>query len=659
MNETVQKSMYSTLGLISVAVLLLAVIALSNTMLRGLRLDLTENQLYTLSDGTLAILQKIDEPINLYFFFSKGAAQDFTSVNIYAKHVRETLEEMAELADGRLKLTIIDPEPFSDEEDRAVQLGVQAIPLNDGTKTLYFGLAATNAVGDTAVIPFFSTDRQSLLEYDLSKLIYQLSQAQKPVVGLLSTLQMDGGFDARRMQAKPPWTVVEQLRQFFEVRNLETDTKAIPEDIDLLVLAHPADLNPTTLYAIDQFVMRGGNLLVFVDPYAESVTAMGPGEQAVAPQSDLSPLLTTWGVRLRPDEVIGDALYALRVTTDPAKPPTRHYAMLGVRASTLNQDDVITKGLESINLAFAGAVESVDDANTDFTPLITSSDKAKPLPSFRVQPGLDPTELQRGFTPSGETYTLAARISGQANSAYPEGPPVADDTSAQEEQDKSNEIDETNQAAKPADSAQQEHISTQSHIGKSEGPINVVVVADTDLLTDRLWVRLDNFFGRQLATPFADNADLVINAVDNLLGSSDLISIRSRAGYSRPFDRVNALRLEAENRFRTKEQQLQTRLRDTERKINELQRQKGEGGSTIVLNAEQQATVKGFQDDLIQTRKELRTVRHELNRNIENLGTALKFINIVLVPLLLSIGVIVFVLVRRRRNATTMVGDNV
>ncbi len=658
MNESVQKSMYSTLGLISIAVLLLAVIALSNTMLRGLRLDLTENQLYTLSDGTRSILQKIDEPINLYMFFSKAAAQDFTSVGIYAKHVRETLEEMTELAEGKLKLTIIDPEPFSDEEDRAVQLGVQAIPLNDGTNTLYFGLAATNALGETAVIPFFSTDRQALLEYDLTKLIYQLSQAEKPVVGLLSTLDMDGGFDARRMQAKQPWIVLEQLRQFFEVRSLEVEIETVPEDIDLLVVAHPADLNPATLYAIDQFVLRGGNLLVFVDPYAESVTALrAGGEQGVAQQSDLSPLLSTWGVRLRPDEVIGDARYALRVTTDPAQPPARHYAMLGVRGSTLNQDDVITRGLESINLAFAGILEPLDDAKMDFTPLITTSDKAMPLPSFRVQPGLDPAELQRGFKPSGNTYVLAARISGSANSAYPDGPPAAQDTAAEDLQDPSSAGDEPDQAVKQEDPAQAGP-NTDTHKRTSTNPINVVVVADTDVLTDRLWVRLDNFFGRQIATPFADNADLMINAVDNLLGSSDLISIRSRAGYSRPFDRVNALRLEAEGRFRAKEQELQARLQETERKINELQRQKGEGGSAIVLDAEQQATIKGFQRDLIQTRKELRTVRHELNKNIENLGTALKFINIVLVPLLLSIAVIVFILVRRRKHTTELMGKH-
>ncbi len=647
MSETSTQSM-SVASLAIVGILLLAVIALSNTLLRGVRLDLTENKLYTLSEGSRAILGKLDEPINLYFFYSKRVAQGLPSIHNYGKRVREMLEEMAEAAAGKLELKVIDPEPFSDEEDRAVQLGVQAVPLSGGNETLYFGLAASNAVGENAVIPYFSTDRQSLLEYDLSKLIYQLNQAKKPVVGLLSSLNVSGGFDPQRMQATSSWIVFEQLEQFFEVRKLETEMTSVPDDVDLLVIVHPSGLQGSALYAIDQFVLGGGNALVFVDPYAESAQgSVMRGAPTIPTNSELKPLLETWGVRMRANEVLGDAQYALRVSYDPSKAPAHHYAILGMRADSLNQDDVITRGLDRINIGFGGILEPIEKAETDFIPLIRSSDKAMAIPSFKVQPGSDPVEIQRSFRPTGKTYVLAARISGKVNSAYPGGPPPAnEDSGGEDEQGDSGEQQENKDNSNKA--------ITREHISASKESINVVIFGDSDLLTDRMWVQVEEFFGRRIAAPVADNADLVINAVDNLLGSSDLISIRSRASYARPFERVDELRFKAESQFRAKEQELQTRLRETEQKISDLQQQKGAEGSAMILSVEQNEAIKGFQQELLETRKELRNVQHELNRNIETLGTVLKFINIVLVPILLSLGVIIFIFVRRKRTRAAL-----
>lgn len=652
MSEGIHKPLFSVAGLVIIAVLLLAVIALSSTVLRGMRLDLTENKLYTLSEGSHSILSKIDEPIHLYLFYSREIAQGLPSISNYAQRVREVLSEMAEVAGGKLKLTVVDPEPFSEQEDRAVQLGIQTVPLSGTDGNLYFGLAATNAVGETAVIPYFSSDRASLLEYDLSKLVYELNQTKKSVIGLLSTLPMHAGIDPRRMQATPAWVVVEQLRQFFEVRKLENDIATVPDDIDLLVLVHPAGLEDGTLYAIDQFVLSGGKALVFVDPYAESAQAGGLPDQSTSPQSDLKPLLAAWGARLHDSEILGDARYALRVSTDPSEAPTRHYAILSVPQNTMNQDDVITRGLERVNIALGGILEPIEGASTEFVPLIRSSNSAMPLPSFRIQPQLDPSELQRGFQPTGKQYVLAARITGKANSAFPEGPPASED------EDTADQTAAEKAAEEPGEDKAVTERSNKAHVAESAEPINVVVIADTDVLTDRLWVGLERFFGRQIAVPFADNGDLVINAVDNLLGSSDLISIRSRASYARPFERVDQLRLEAESRLRAKEQALQTRLQATERQLAELQSKKGEAGHAIILSAEQQAAINGFQQEVLNTRKELRGVRHELNKSIENLGTALKFINIVLVPLLLTIGVIIFTVVRHKRASAALLNPD-
>lgn len=650
MSDTSTKSM-SYISLAVVGVLLLAVIALSSFLLRGMRLDLTENQLYTLSQGTRSILSKIDEPIHLNFFYSEQVAQGLPSIHDYGKRVGEMLAEMAEVSQRKLEVTRIDPEPFSNEEDRAVQLGIQAVPLSNNNETLYFGLAASNAVGENAVIPYLSTDRQSLLEYDLSKLIYQLNQAKKPVVGLLSSLNVSGGFDAQRMRATPPWLAFEQLEQFFQVRKLETNLKSVPEDVDLLLIVHPNQLSDSALYAIDQFVLAGKHAVVFVDPYAESALArLGANSPPSPTQSDLKPLLQAWGVRYHADEIVEDAKYALKVSFNPAEAPEHHYAILGIRAGSLDQDDVITRGLERINMGFSGALEPIKDAGTEFTPLILSSDNAMMAPSSEVQGSENPAEMQRNFTPTGKSYVLAARLGGKVKTAFPQGKP------AEKPQKNENGQTKDDKESKSKPNASQEDDKKQNHLG--QGTINVVVVGDTDLLTDRLWVQTDEFFGRRVATPIADNADFLINAVDNLLGSSDLIGIRSHAGYARPFDRVEALRLEAESQFRAKEQELQARLRETEKKINSLQGPKDEGTGALILSAEQSEAIKGFQQELLATRKELRNVRHELNKNIENLGTTLKLINILLIPLLLIIGGVVLVIMRgkRARKAQAPIG---
>ncbi len=529
------------------------------------------------------------------------------------------LEEFAQLSGGTLNLEIVNPEPFSEAEDRAVELGVQAVPLAGG-ETLYFGLAATNAVGETGAIPYFSPARQQSLEYDLSKLIFEMSRTEKPVVGLLSTLDVAGGFNIQTGQSTPAWAILEQLRRFFEVERLDTDITRVPDKLDLLMLVHPAELTPATRYAIDQFVLRGGRALVFVDPIAmttQTATNAADPQSRTPDASDLEKLLAAWGVRLRPGEVVIDAQYAMQMASSLGEPPTYHYAVLTLPPKALNQSDVITRGLQSINMAFSGVLEQVNGANTTFMPLASSSDDSMLMSVFQAKAADSPRALQRGFEATGKTYSLAARIRGPATTAFPDGPPAGADQSEDD-----------------------------AHLVKSIKPINVVVVADTDLLTDRLWVQVESFFGQQIATPWADNGEFAINAVDNLLGSSALIGIRSRESYSRPFEVVDDLRREAEQRFRAKEEELQARLEQTERKLNELQSQQG-AGDGLILSPEQRQAIERFQQDKLDIREELRAVRHELNKDIEALGTTLKLINIALVPLLFISGVIAFKLLRR------------
>lgn len=650
-DKSLHRPLYAVLGLVITALLALAVIALSDTTLRGVRLDLTEHRIYTLSPGTRAILSKIDEPIHLYFFYSRGLAQSYPSVSTYAQRVQDMLEEMAQIAGDKVQLSLIDPEPFSEEEDRAVQLGIKRIPLGSTGETLFFGLAGTNAVGQTEAIPYFSRQREALLEYDIAKLIYQLSQDHKPVVGLISGLEMGGGVDPGSMRVRTAWVVLEQLRQLFELRDLEQDLEEIPEDVALLMLVHPTELTPQARYAIDQFVLGGGHVLVFLDPYADAATL--PSMMGARPQegSYLPVLLKAWGARMREDEVVGDAYYALRATTDPAKAPIRDYTTIGVRSPGLNEEDIITRGLEQIDLAYAGILEPVEGSDVTFSPLIESSDQAMPIPVSRIHPGLDPAALQRGFRPTGRHYVLAARLTGKAHTAFPDGPPPAqaDDPPGPHAATEAAPDKDRGEAAPNEGPDSPAETQKSGHLAESKSPINVVVVADTDLLSDRLWVTVDSFFGQRIATPFASNGDLVTNAVDNLLGSDDLISIRARASFSRPFTRVEALRIEAEGRLREQEEALKARLAETEKRLKALQSQKGPDDS-LILSDEQRKAIHQLEQDVLQTRKALRAVQHDLNRNIERLGSVLKFLNIVLVPLLLTIALAVFVWRRRHRH---------
>lgn len=617
-------------GLLITAVLSVAVIAASAVFFRGARIDLTQNDLYTLSDGTHNILSSLEEPVTLYFFYSEEAARGIPPITNYAQRVREMLEEMAEASSDKINLEIINPEPFSEEEDRATELGVQAVPLNAAGDNLYFGLAGTNALDTTESIPFFQPEREELLEYDLAKLVYQLGQSDKPVVGVMSSLPIMGSFDPRGGQ-QPGWMIIDHLRQFFDVRKVEEAATSIEEDIDLLMIVHPSKLPPETLYVIDQFVLSGGNALVFVDPYSEPAARMaaagGMTAEPVSASSDLPELLNAWGLRLKPNEVLGDGRYALPVQVSQNAPPVYHLAMHGLDAEALDQDDVVTQGLDSVNVGVPGILEAIADSGLEFVPLLRSSTESMPIPANRIQPNLDPGLLHQGFIPSGVQYALAARVRGKAKSAFPDGAPV--------------DGEDAEKAAAEEKAA---------HIAESGNDINVIVVADTDFLSDHLWVRVQNFLGQRIASPWAGNGDLVINAVDNLLGSSDLIGIRSRASFTRPFDRVEEIKREADAQFRSTEQELQDRLRETERKLSQLQSQKDDQSATI-LSAEQRDELEKFTQAKVDIRKQLRDVRHQLDRDIESLGFWVKAINIALIPLLLIVFSALLASARARRRS--------
>jgi len=617
---------YVTLLLIVLA-FVVAVVA-ANAWLRGMRVDLTENNLYTLGEGTQAVLDDIDEPINLYFFFSNEATANLPSLRTYSTRVREMLEEFAARApEGKLVLNVVDPQPFSEEEDRAEQLGLQSAMVGQGGEAVYFGLAGTNSVGTSDRIPIFDPRKESFLEYDIARLVYNLATTDKTVVGLLSSAPIGGGFDPLSQQPAQPWVVVEQAKQLLEVRTLPASVLSIDDDVDVLWIVHPAMLDDSTLYAIDQFVMRGGRALVFVDPNAEALAGPDPSGLGIggsASTSTLGRLFDAWGVKFDTANVVADNRYGLSISS--RFQPVRHIGLIGLDADAMSQDDPITSGLGTVNFGVAGHFELAEGAKATLTPLLKSSVESELMPAERFQFLRDPEELLKGFTPSGKEYTLAARLSGPLSSAFPDGPPAAEGREA------------------PVDAA-----LAGKHLASTENA-NLVLVGDVDVLSDRLWVQAQNFLGQRIYNAFANNGDFVINALDNLSGSAALIGLRSRATYTRPFTTVEGLRRRADLEFRATEQRLEAELTQTEQRLGELQQSRSDGNS-LLMSPEQQTEIQRFLDEQVRIRQELRAVRRNLDADIERLGTWLKAINIVLMPVLLTLAALGIVVMRRKRKA--------
>jgi ABC-type uncharacterized transport system involved in gliding motility auxiliary subunit len=651
MTTSSQRSLNAT-SLVLLALAFIAAVIVSNQLFKGLRIDLTDNSLYTLSDGTKRIVEKIDEPINLYFYFSDKATENIPSLRSYANRVRELLEEIEDEADGKISLNIIDPLPFSEEEDRAAQFRLQGVQIAASPDTIYMGLAGTNSVGDEEIIPFFQPDKEEFLEYDLVKLISTLSQPERQAVGLISGVRMSGDFNPQTQQMQPPWAILQQAQQLFEIRNLASDIETVADDIGLLWIVQPRNLPDSTLYAIDQFILKGGKALIFVDPLAEADPSAAPqGMPAGMPPqgqgSNLAKLFDAWGLSYTTGDVVADAELALQISSGMTGRPVRHLGLLGITATQLNDDEVITTGLDTINVGIAGRLSTGEGNSLAFEPLVRSSRNAAIIPTSRFSFLPDPAALQRDFAPTGEEYVIAARLSGNFPSAFPDGPP-----SPLEDDDEKTQEDQAETAA-DVDTVDDESAasgnSPAAHLAEASGAGNVIVVADVDILSDRMWVQIQNFFGQQIANAFADNGTFVTNALDNLSGSNDLIDVRSRASYSRPFTRVADLRVQAEARFQETEQNLQRELEETERRLGDLQSSREDSGN-ILMTEEQQAEIDRFIDRRAEIRQELRAVQRGLDQDIERLGTILKSINIGLVPLLLTVFVLIALWRRSRKE---------
>lgn len=643
-------------SLILLAVLLVAVNALSGRLSRGTALDFTEHKLFTLSDSTRSVLTSIDEPITLKLYYSRKLGEAAPTFIPYITRVRELLQRYQGIAGGKIRLEILNPEPFSTTEDEAVRAGLQAVPLSSRSDEKgYFGLVGTNSTDDELTIAFFHPNRESFLEYDVTRLVERLANPKKKVVGLMSNLRLSHPA-ARRGMWGTPWVLLSQLSERFTMRQVSSAAKAIDKDIDVLLVVHPKKPSPQTLYAIDQFIMRGGKAIFFIDPHAETDRAGGRfGIPNLDTGSSLPKVMEPWGIKVTPNKVVGDPSRAVRVQfPSPDGRGTQvveHLAWMALTARNMNREDIVTAELRQLYVASPGSIvrDEKTKSKVTMTPLLITTPQAELIDAnkLRFRPNLP--KLVADYKAGGRVLVLAARLRGPAESAFPKGPPPEKPKKGNKKGGKKKKDDKAKAKAKPKAKPAEKKKPKPRHLTKSVGPINVIVIADTDLMDDKFWISRQSVYGRQVPVAAADNGAFIINAVDNMAGGKGLIGLRSRGQAARPFTLVQEIQRKASVRLRAKEQGLVKKLAETRKKLTQLQSKTDKTGETI-LSAAQIKAIDQFRGEIIKTRGELRAVQHAMRSDIDRLERRIQFYTIAAVPLAIAIFAAIMGLVRRRRR---------
>ena len=630
MSRPVIHSLGAGVSLLLGIVAFLAVNLAAELALGSARLDFTAGHIYTLSPATVDVLENLKEPVRLRLYASPaltGLSGQYTS---YEQHVRTLLELYHRRSHGTVSIDIVAPEPYSPEEDRAVGFGLKAVPVDNDGNEGYFGIAGTNSTDQTQSLPFLAPDRETFLEYDLTRLVASLAEAKKPIIGLIDGTG-PGGLAGG--QGSKPWVAIEQARSLYNIRRIDPQSPNIDMALSVLVLVHPKNLPPATLFAIDQFVLRGGHVLAFVDPDCESVAASQEDMMTTGVpgggSSDLPGLLKTWGVAYDPHKVVGDWDQAMRVEGESFGRPivTEFPPYMSVKPPYLAADDPVTGNLKIVNLVTTGALAPVQGARTVFTPLIRSSPHSALVEADDTMGNADPLAFLNKYKQGNDSLVMAARIIGPVTTAFPDGPPKGAD-------------------GKPMP-------LIEPMLKESAKPAEIIVVADVDILANHTWVDLRQMMGQEIAAPFASNGDFVVNALENLTGSPALAALRGRGIASHPLVRIDALQRAADTQYRATEESLSQKLDEARRKLLTLAPVKtGEGDDKpAALTDEQQDTVKHFRAEMSETRAELRDVQHNLRRDIDTLEHKVEFANIVIVPLAVVIFALLMAWGERARNA--------
>lgn len=605
-------------GVSSVAVAILVFFAVNlvgHQVLSKYRIDLTEHRLYSLSEGTERLLARLDEPIVLKFFVSRSEFSKMPGFNAYIGRIERLLHEYARLSNGMVTVVTIEPEAFSESEDTAVGHGLTRVPDGQGNSA-YLGLVGSNSIDDTRTISFFVPEREELLEYDLTRLIYQLNGRERKVVGVISNLPVQGtggGFAPGAMPPQP-WSFLVRLESFFDLRMLSPAGQSLPEDLDMLVVIHPGGFSERLVYEIDQFAIGGKSVLIFVDPFSETLAAMPQGSVPVPDVStgaDLNAITQNWGVTLRSGKIVGDLPIAARVVQgqDATGKAIPYPVWMNVQPDQFNVRDPITSQLGNVIMATAGVLEIKPESGLEIETLIETSASAKLYDYETFSTVTNVRQLLEDYQEGGERMVMGVRISGTAASAFPQGYMETDNTRGDKD-------------------------VTASH--KAKGVINAVVVSDTDLLHDRFWIERRQMFNQTIAIATVSNGDLVHNAVENLAGDSSLIGIRSRGGYFRPFKKFQHIQRVAEQQYLVHETRLLEELERIETVLVDFQSGKERGDGTRILTDVQRDELENIRSTQLDIRQQLRDVRHRLGKEINQLETTITVINMFATPLLVT-----------------------
>jgi len=632
-------SLSNTLG--SIVLLLICLVAI-NVMASfvPLRFDLTEERLYTISAGSRKILSNLEEPVRINFYYSRNNAELPPNFKTYAQRVQELLEEYAALSNGKVILEISDPKPDTEEEEWAQKYGIKTITLPSGN-TVYFG-ALVSMLDQEMLLPYFDQRRQEFLEYDISQAIHKVSSTSTSKVGVLSALNLQGGRSI--IPGQPPvqkWVFLSELEKSVKVDNLPLTTEEIPDDISLLIVLHPRGFSPRLKYALDQFVLRGGRLVVLLDPNARVDMASPQNQFGQQPQisSDLPGLLKAWGVDYDSTKVVGDHLHATQVNTGQG---VMSFPMwMTFRSQSLDQEHPITAQLENLLFVEAGSLKKASGSKTEFSALISLSDKSGLIDAFRLRFSA-PDQLSRDMKVDNETKALMAITAGIFSSAFPDGQPVKEKKDPQ---------------ASATDEENEEEIALKhTHLKKAAVRNSILLFSDVDFLSDQFSVQKLNFLGQTIIQPTNDNLNLMLNAAEHLSGNEALMSIRSRGRFSRPFTRLLAMQKQAQLLHQAEERQLLSQLDEVQQRLNSLLESAGEKGQKeVILPPDVQEEIQQFREEERQARRKLREVRKILRQDIEQLGQGLLLLNMLLVPLIVGIiGVIVYRYRTRQRHKTIL-----
>ena len=600
---------------------------LNKNFFKNMRFDLTKSNVYTLSSGTKSILHSIKEPLNFKLFYTKQIGDTNPVYQNYYNKVKELLEQYVLLSNNKIQLKIYNPEPFSNEEDQALEHGMQGVEILQGVYG-YFGLVASNSTDDEEKIIFFDSNRESFLEYDLSKIVSNLANPNRRVIGLYTNLPVLGTFNplakSRDAASIPPWIVYNRIKEFFEVKRIHEKTRKISDDLELIMIIHPQEVPERILYMFDQFVLRGGKLLIFLDPNAEVERFRTEQQQSTSVSknnsSTLKELLDRWGVELVEDKVVGDLLSARRVSigTDAQPSVTDYIAWLDIKSEYIDSSHQATSKVKNLTFATAGILKHNNRNSIEFKKLVWSTKQSMQIDVEEVRSSPDPTTLLRNFVPSNEELVLAAEINGNFVSNFPDGPPKTD----------------------------RDNFKKENHLQNSVKPSSLIIVSDVDMLYDEYWIR----FTESGAAPISNNADFAINLLEYLNGTEDLIGLRGKGTSLATFTRVERIQKEAEQKYRSKEQELLDKLNDYQQKLKKIESGKGNEEGKDIISEDETSEIEKFRSEMVRVRTELRQVQNALRVNIEKLDSQLKFFNIFLVPILLVILSIILSLIRRKKR---------